>query len=77
MTGQGGAARVIRLGALTVIRAQHADWQPFRSDEGRWWASRPSRKRGGLARTVDGDTPDDLLAAIRAQDARDAGDDPG
>lgn len=80
MTGAGGRAGqacTARTGALDIIRAQYPDWQPFTSDAGRWWASRPARTRGGTARTVDGDTPDQLLAAIRAQDARDARDAPG
>lgn len=54
-----------------AIRREFPAWNPFRSDAGRWWASRiKGRKRlpAGAAMTVDADTPDKLRDVIREQE---------
>lgn len=48
-------------------------WQPWRSSAGRWWAVRrvaapPPGAPAEWARTVDGDTPEKLRAALSVQE---------
>lgn len=43
-----------------IIR-EYPGWNPWQSDAGRWWAARTGR-------TVDGDTPDELRAALAEQE---------
>jgi hypothetical protein len=61
-------------GSLAAIRRQFPDWRPWRSDAGRFWATRtrtlPRRIPPGYAMTLDGDTPGQLAEAIRAQEAK-------
>jgi len=49
-------------------------WQPWRSSAGRWWAVRraaapPPDAPEQWARTVDGDPPEELRAALAGQEA--------
>ena len=57
---------------LAVIRRRFPGWRLWRSDVGRFWATRvgrpPKRLPYGWAMTVDGDTPRDLLDAIAEQE---------
>lgn len=50
------------------VRLQFPNWRLWRSDRGRYWATRLGRRprclRFGFALTVDGDTPGDLREAI-------------
>jgi hypothetical protein len=59
-------------GPLAAIRRQFPGWNPWRSDAGRFWATRkgryPARPPGGYAMTLDGDTPDQLREAIAEQE---------
>jgi hypothetical protein len=54
---------------ITAIRAAFPGWNIWRSDEGRWWASRrhplrPSRWPGGYALTVAADDARALCAQL-------------
>lgn len=59
-------------GPLAAIKRQFPRWRAYRSDEGRFWATRtgtpPVRLPFGWAMTVDGDTPRDLREAIAEQE---------
>jgi hypothetical protein len=62
-------------GPLAAIRRQFPGWRPWRSDAGRYWATRTGRPPagtvlGGYAMTVDGDTAAELREAIEAQEDR-------
>ncbi|WP_262843395.1 hypothetical protein, partial [Sphaerisporangium corydalis] len=51
-----------------------AGWRVFRSDAGRWWATRerrfdPAAERTGAARTVDGDDQVALCRVIAEQES--------
>jgi hypothetical protein len=61
-------------GPLAAIRREFPGWRPFRSDAGRWWASRvgvrrPRNPPHWWAMTVDGDTAEDLREALAKQAA--------
>jgi hypothetical protein len=72
VTGRAGGSQ--GFGPLAAIRRQYPDWRPWRSDAGRFWATRagtlPRRIPPGYAMTLDGDTPAQLAEAIRAQEAK-------
>lgn len=61
-------------GPLAAIRRQFPGWRPWRSDAGRFWATRagslPRHPPAGYAMTVDGDTAAQLAEAIEAQEQR-------
>ncbi|WP_433500238.1 hypothetical protein ACQP1K_08005 [Sphaerimonospora sp. CA-214678] len=57
----------------TATMAAIPGWRIMRSDAGRLWASREQPfleavEKAGAARTVDGDTPDELATAVAAQE---------
>jgi hypothetical protein len=59
---------------LAEIGREFPGWQPWRSSAGRWWAVRQGRAGAPLgvpvewARTVDGDTSEQLREALTAQE---------
>jgi hypothetical protein len=60
---------------LEAINADFAGWHAWPSDAGRCWATRRSRPPAGtvlgaVVMTVDGDDPDQLRAAIEAEEER-------
>ena len=61
------------LSLLAAIRDQYPGWRPFRSDAGRWWASRVGRRPHNppawFAMTVDGDDLEQLREALGRQSA--------
>ena len=60
-------------GPLAAIRQQFPAWRLWRSDAGRFWATRvgkPPRPPGWWAKTVDGDTPSELRENIAEQERR-------
>jgi hypothetical protein len=68
----GWAARREPDGELAGIGQDYPGWQPWRSSAGRWWAVRqgqamPPPDTTEWARTVDGDTADQLRAALAEQ----------
>ena len=74
--GQGAARKQPEPDArLAAIAGDSPGWHPWRSSAGRWWAVRQGRDWAPpgappeWARTVDGDTPDELRAALAAQEA--------
>jgi hypothetical protein len=60
-------------GELAGIGQDYPGWQPWRSSAGRWWAVRQGRTWAppdvpvAWARTVDGDTAEQLRAALDIQ----------
>jgi hypothetical protein len=62
----------VGVGAADEIRAEigreYPGWNPWQSSAGRWWAARVGRAPSGGAMTVDGDTPDQLRAALAEQE---------
>ena len=74
MPGDHTASSELR-GTLEHVPLIVAGWRVFRSDAGRWWATRtgagrrkPFRAGSRWSMTLDADTPDELANAIRAQD---------
>lgn len=61
---RGDAADEIR----AEIGRDYPGWNPWKSSAGRWWAARSGRAPSGGAMTVDGDTPDELRAALAEQE---------
>ncbi|GII76654.1 hypothetical protein Sru01_16360 [Sphaerisporangium rufum] len=67
--------RADSLAALrTVLRGFTEGWHIWRSDHGRWWATRDrpfdaQAARDGAARTVDGDTEVEVRRAISEQES--------
>jgi hypothetical protein len=61
-------------GTLAGIGQDFPGWQPWRSSAGRWWAVRQGRAGtppgapAEWARTVDGDTPEQLREALTVQE---------
>jgi hypothetical protein len=60
-------------GRLAELGRDFPGWQPWRSSAGRWWAVRrlatpPPGAPDEWARTVDGDTPRELRAALAEQE---------
>lgn len=59
-------------GTADEIRAEigrdYPGWNPWQSSAGRWWAARTGRAPVDGAMTVDGDTPDELRAALAEQE---------
>jgi hypothetical protein len=59
---------------LAGIGREFPGWQPWRSSAGRWWAVRQGRAGAPdgapveWARTVDGDSPEQLREALSAQE---------
>jgi hypothetical protein len=56
---------------ITAICRQFPQWQPWRSDGGRFYATRTGptpRVPAGGAMTVDGDTSDELRAELARQE---------
>ena len=58
---------------LAEIGREYPGWRPWRSSAGRWWAVRlatrtPVNPPNAWARTVDGDDPEQLRAALAAQE---------
>ncbi|PZG31463.1 hypothetical protein C1I98_30120 [Spongiactinospora gelatinilytica] len=60
---------------LAEIAREYPDWTIWRSDAGRWWATRhqplslPERE-AGLAMTIDADTPEELREQLIDQRER-------
>ena len=62
-------------GELAGIAQDYPAWHVWRSQAGRWWATRLGHIRpaaghadGGYAMTLDADTAGELRAALAAQD---------
>ncbi|GIH70875.1 hypothetical protein Mth01_31280 [Sphaerimonospora thailandensis] len=60
---------------LAEIARDFPEWTIWRSDAGRWWATRhrplsPSQRATGCAMTVDADEPDGLRRQLRDQERR-------
>jgi hypothetical protein len=59
---------------LAGIARDHPAWHVWRSQAGRWWATRlghvrpPYGRDGGYAMTLDADSAEQLRAALAAQD---------
>ena len=58
---------------LAAIQLEHPGWHAWRSAGGRLWATRMVRHRpddapDAYAMTIDAETPDELRAALAAQD---------
>jgi hypothetical protein len=60
-------------GALAGIASDYPAWHVWRSQAGRWWATRlghlrpPDDRDGDYAMTLDADTAGELRAALAAQ----------
>ena len=60
---------------LEGIARDYPAWHVWRSQAGRWWATRlghvrpPGDRAGGYALTLDADTAGQLRAALAAQDS--------
>ncbi|XVQ84976.1 hypothetical protein ACQP2K_40195 [Microbispora siamensis] len=80
-TGEGWVARSSRaeLSAATLAELRHivravTPWRVWRSDVGRWWATRErpfgfAAEEAGAHRTVDGDDLDELCRVIAEQES--------
>ncbi|MET7460308.1 hypothetical protein [Nonomuraea sp. NPDC005501] len=60
---------------LADIAREFSQWTIWRSDAGRWWATRhqplsDAQRDAGCAMTIDADDPDDLRERIREQEIR-------
>ncbi|WP_327107689.1 hypothetical protein [Nonomuraea glycinis] len=63
---------------LAEIAREHSKWTIWRSDAGRWWATRhhpldDEQRAAGCAMTIDADDPDDLRKQLRDQERRTSG----
>ncbi|GAA2845523.1 hypothetical protein GCM10010517_01980 [Streptosporangium fragile] len=63
---------------LAEIAREFPDWTIWRSDAGRWWATRhhpltSAQRDLGCAMTIDADDPEGLREQLRDQQARSAG----
>ncbi|MEU4410805.1 hypothetical protein AB0F88_40395 [Streptosporangium sp. NPDC023963] len=61
--------------ALDLLAQKFTGWTIWRSDTGRWWATRhapitKAQDNVGCARTVDADTPADLSKLLVDQNER-------
>jgi len=75
MATTGDVAGAGTFGALAAIRRQFPGWRPWRSDAGRFWATRigvrlPDHPPDWWAMTVDADTAGKLHEALSDQEAR-------
>lgn len=57
------------------LSGDHPKWTLFRSDAGRWWATRtkpfhPAAEQADVYRTVDADDQEALQALIKQQEER-------
>lgn len=65
-----------QFGPLAAIRKQFPGWHPWRSDAGRFWATRNGEHHwdadhpSGWSMTVDADTAAELRKVIEDQEAR-------
>ncbi|WP_283139812.1 hypothetical protein [Rhizohabitans arisaemae] len=62
---------------LTEIAHDYPDWTIWRSDAGRWWATRhrpltPAEREAGCAMTIDADDSDGLAERLAVQRERSA-----
>ncbi|MEV3980504.1 hypothetical protein [Nonomuraea sp. NPDC049758] len=60
---------------LAEIAREYPRWTIWRSDAGRWWATRhhpldAAQRAAGCAMTIDADDPDDLRDQLRDQEER-------
>ncbi|MDF5759291.1 hypothetical protein [Spongiactinospora sp. TRM90649] len=60
---------------LAEIAREYPDWTIWRSDAGRWWATRHhplslTEREAGLAMTIDADTPEGLREQLVDQRER-------
>jgi hypothetical protein len=60
---------------LAEIARDYPQWTIWRSDAGRWWATRhhplsAAQRDGGCAMTIDADDPDGLRDQLRDQERR-------
>lgn len=60
---------------LAEIAREFPQWTIWRSDAGRWWATRhhplsAGQRHAGCAMTIDADDPDDLREQLRDQESR-------
>lgn len=67
---------------LAEIARAYPDWTIWRSDAGRWWATRhhpltAAQREAGCAMTVDADDPEGLQEKLREQEERARSVDPG
>jgi hypothetical protein len=71
--GSAAGAGTESFSPLAAIRRQFPGWQAWRSDAGRFWATRAGGARSAYpqaewAETVDGDTPGKLAEALTRQE---------
>ncbi|WP_326645927.1 hypothetical protein OG884_14795 [Streptosporangium sp. NBC_01755] len=67
---------------LAEIAREFPDWTIWRSDAGRWWATRhhpltSAQRDVGCAMTIDADDPEGLREQLRAQRERSGEAEPG
>lgn len=67
---------------LAEIARAYPDWTIWRSDAGRWWATRhhpltAAQREAGCAMTVDADDPESLQEKLREQEELARSVDPG
>ncbi|MGN9843030.1 hypothetical protein ACTMTI_33395 [Nonomuraea sp. H19] len=60
---------------LAEIAREHPKWTIWRSDAGRWWATRhhplnAAQRAAGCAMTIDADDPEGLRELLRDQERR-------
>ncbi|RVX45668.1 hypothetical protein EDD27_8481 [Nonomuraea polychroma] len=60
---------------LAEIAREYPQWTIWRSDAGRWWATRhhplsAAQRDAGCAMTIDADDPDGLRDRLREQERR-------
>ncbi|KAB8196637.1 hypothetical protein FH608_007970 [Nonomuraea phyllanthi] len=63
---------------LAELAREHPEWTVWRSDAGRWWATRhhplsAAQRAAGCAMTIDADDPDGLRDQLRDQERRAGG----
>ncbi|WP_169951369.1 hypothetical protein [Microbispora sp. H11081] len=63
---------------LAEIAREFPEWTIWRSDAGRWWATRhhpltSAQRAAGCAMTIDADEAEGLRALLREQEAHSAG----
>ncbi|GII52502.1 hypothetical protein Pth03_08910 [Planotetraspora thailandica] len=66
---------------LAEIAREFPEWTIWRSDAGRWWATRHHpltvrQREAGCAMTIDADDPEGLRRQLRQQEERATGADP-
>ncbi len=60
---------------LAEIAREYPEWTIWRSDAGRWWATRhhplsSAQREAGCAMTIDADEPEGLRQLLRDQEER-------